>query len=260
MVERAFLERIEAYRRARNARLRAPDGWLSLVGRWVLEPGDTDLGVGVANLDHGRVKITLRPGLTGTCDERTVQEHTWNPEDDGPGPLLFVDGVRYELLRQRELIAIRARDPESPARAAFTGLPCYAPDERFVVRARLEPAREPRTITLSTSAGGQVQYASPGTLRFSLEGREHHLDPCLESPGATRYFILFTDATNADETYGGGRFVYAPLADAEKGVRLDFNEAYNPPCAITPFASCPLAPAQNRLSVRIEAGEKRLHP
>jgi uncharacterized protein (DUF1684 family) len=90
---------------------------------------------------------------------------------------------------------------------------------------------------------------------FEIDGHTHRVMPLVERE-SDRLYLLFTDPTNRDETYGGGRFLYSPMPEGGV-VTLDFNQAFNPPCALTPYATCPLPPAENHLSVRIEAGEKR---
>jgi uncharacterized protein len=106
--------------------------------------------------------------------------------------------------------------------------------------------------------GKVSEMKSPGKLVFTLGGETLSLDAVQESPTDTRLFILFRDSTAGKETYGAGRFLYSDGLPKDGHVIIDFNKAYNPPCALTPFATCPLPPPQNRLRVRIEAGEKNL--
>ena len=101
----------------------------------------------------------------------------------------------------------------------------------------------------------EQEYESPGAVVFQKDGREWRLDAVLEEPGDRELFIMFADATSGHETYGAGRFLYVPLPSAGR-TRLDFNKAYNPPCALNDFATCPLPPPQNHLKLRVEAGEK----
>jgi hypothetical protein len=137
------------------------------------------------------------------------------------------------------------KDPESQIRRDFHGIEYYPAREEYRVTAQFIPA--PRRIADSVC---------PGYLVFSLLGRELRLYPIVERPDANVVLIVFSDLTTGRETYGGGRFLDIKLSH-EGSVVLDFNKAYNPPCAFTPFVSCPLPPRQNRLPVRIEAGEKK---
>jgi uncharacterized protein (DUF1684 family) len=123
------------------------------------------------------------------------------------------------------------------------------------VEARLEPTPSERKISIPNVLGEVEEMSSPGTAVFTVAGKEYRLTPVVE-PGGDQLFLLFGDLTNRDETYGAGRFLEVDMPKDGKVV-LDFNRAYNPPCAFTPFATCPLPPPQNRLKVRVEAGEKR---
>jgi uncharacterized protein len=108
-----------------------------------------------------------------------------------------------------------------------------------------------------------VMSEVPGIAEFILDGKTYRLEPILEKPGDKQLFFIFRDLTSKTETYGAGRFLYTPLPDqglAQPGdVELDFNRAENPPCAYTPYATCPLPLPQNRLQVAIPAGQQRYH-
>ena len=256
-IDDGFVQDVQRHQDARNRRLRSGDGWLSLVGRWVLSEGDNDIDIGTATLAGGAVTLKLALGVDGTVDGRALRQHTWAADAPGPGPYLVVGARRYELLRQADRVAVRVRDPQSPALTAFTGLAFYPPNAGARVQARL--VGEPGTLTLATGLGAVVEHASPGTLSFTLDGQALTLDPVIEADDPSRLFLIFKDRTNGDTTYGAGRFLYAPLPDASGRVIVDFNKAYNPPCALTEFAACPVCPPQNRLAVKIEAGEKTFH-
>ena len=121
---------------------------------------------------------------------------------------------------------------------------------------RWEPAAAARTLPVPNVLGMSEAMEAPGDVVFTVDGVEHRLTPVLEEPGATELFFIFADETNRQDTYGAGRFFYAPLPKNGR-VTLDFNRAYNPPCAFTPYATCPIPPAQNRLKLKVTAGEKR---
>ena len=151
---------------------------------------------------------------------------------------------------------IRMKDPESEARKNFKGLEYFPPDPEFSVVATFEPYNPPKKIAITNVLGMTSEETSTGALAFTLKGQTYRIDPILEQ-GETDLFIIFKDATSGHETYGAARYVYAHPPDASGKTVLDFNHAYNPPCAFTPYATCPLPPPQNRLPVRIEAGEKK---
>jgi len=145
------------------------------------------------------------------------------------------------------------KDSASPARLTFTGVERYPVDPRWRVEARLE-ADSARSIAIPNVLGQVSEEPCPGRLVFTLDGRECALWP-LGAPGE-ELFIVFADATSGAETYGAGRFLSAPAPDAAGRATLDFNRAVNPPCAFSPYATCPLPPAGNALAVAVRAGEK----
>jgi uncharacterized protein (DUF1684 family) len=146
------------------------------------------------------------------------------------------------------------KDPGSQYRREFHGIDYFPADEQYRVTARFVP--EPRTIPILNVLGQTENSECPGYAVFRLHGRELRLPPIFEEPGAKELFYIFRDQTTGKETYPAGRFLYSDLPK-DGQVTLDFNKAYNPPCAFTPYATCPLPPKENYLAVRIEAGEKR---
>jgi uncharacterized protein (DUF1684 family) len=136
----------------------------------------------------------------------------------------------------------------------FTGLRWFPVQEDYRVEGRFVPYTSAKTIAVPNILGQVEEMPSPGYVAFTIGGREVRLDPVLEEPGASELFFIFRDQTTGKETYPAGRFLYAAMPKDGR-VTLDFNKAYSPPCAFTPFATCPLPPKQNRLPVRIEAGE-----
>ena len=232
------LEDLRQHREARDRRLLSPDGWLAIVGRWVLEEGDNAVDGGVAILHDGAVLLRV-----------DGHEQSWPA--GATKPQLVIGERRWEVLRQGPKVAVRVRDPRSPALASFAGVDRYAPDARFCVDAQLTGAA--KIITMQVGLGVDVDYPCPGTLTFSIDGRAVTVDPVIEDG---ELFILFRDGTNTKTTYGAGRFLYAKLPDERGHVVVDFNKAFNPPCALTDFASCPIAPPQNRLPLDVTAGEK----
>jgi uncharacterized protein (DUF1684 family) len=246
---------IAAWRSDREARLKAEDGWLSLAGLFWLHPGDNPFGkdpageivlpdgpahAGIFHLQKGTVTVTLA-GAT-----REVK-----PDSDD---IVKVGRVRLLVIKRADRYGIRMKDPESQARREFQGIASYPADESYRVIARW--VADPRRIPILNIIGQTEESESPGYAVFQLQGREFTLHPILEEPGAKELFYIFKDETAGKETYPAGRFFYSDMPKDGR-VILDFNKAYNPPCAFTPYATCPLPPPENRLTVRIEAGEKR---
>jgi uncharacterized protein (DUF1684 family) len=173
-------------------------------------------------------------------------------------------GLKLTILKRADRFVVQIKDADAPARKAFHGLNWYAPDPRFVVTARWIPFRPPQVEEIPTALGTTLKLRAPGLAMFLLDGKVLHLEPVIEDPrGKTLLFIL-RDETSTTATYGGGRFLHAGLPDhglEEPGsLTLDFNRLENPPCAYTTYATCPLPPAQNRLQVALEAGERRYEP
>jgi len=240
-----FEEEIARWRRARELTLTADGGWLTVTGRFWLHEGINRVGsaasndivlpdgpphVGGIRLDSGQV--TLEIGGSS----RLMRPNS--------GEEFRIGRVGLSLLGRAGAYSIRLKDPQSRFRRDFHGIDCYPPREEYRVTARF--VASPRRI-------GDAD--SPGYVVFQLLGREFRLYPFLERPDAKVLMIVFRDRTTGGETYPGGRFLDIPLP-RDGQIVLDFNKAYNPPCAFTPYVSCPLPPRLNRLPVSIEAGEK----
>src|SRR5262249_36692070 len=159
-------------------------------------------------------------------------------------------------IKRGDRFALRVRDQNNDARTRFRGLEYFPIDPKWRIEARLERYDSAKMIPIANVTGTVNESPSPGTLVFEIDGQSYKLDPILEK-GSTDLFVIFADATSGRETYGAGRFVYAPAPGPDGKTVLDFNKAHNPSCAFTRYATCPLPPRQNRLRIRIDAGEKK---
>jgi len=267
------LRDVERWRAGRLAALTGPSGWLTVVGLTWLREGPNTVGadpasdvplpasapgrVGAIELSDGRARFVPEPGVRVQHRHRTVRDALELIDDaGGPPTRLTVGSVAFYLISREDGLGVRVKDAEAPARAAFEGIRHYPVDARWRLEARFEPYEPPRTVKVPTVLDSFETYDVPGAVAFDVDGETYRLDAFLEH-GETDLFIVFGDLTNRDQTFGGGRFLYAPPADAAGRVILDFNRAYNPPCVFTPHATCALPLPQNRLPVRIEAGELR---
>ena len=163
--------------------------------------------------------------------------------------------LRFFVIERAGKLGVRVRDLDNPHRRLFRGLDYFPVSTDWAVNARFEPYQPVRHLKIVNVLGMEVEMDCPGAVVFSKEGREWRLDALLEQQGAQDLFIMFADGTSGHESYGAGRFLHIPMPEGAT-VPLDFNKAYNPPCALNDFATCPLPPPQNHLKLRVEAGEK----
>lgn len=249
-----------AHRQARDRRLRSEYGWLSLVGRWIVDAEPQRLPFGEAVRIDGAVHVHFDPGIGARDELGPILAFCWPAQVAGPEPYFWIRSVRYELLRQGDRAAIRARDPAAPARRDFRGLDFFPFDPGLRVEARLVREGVPEWLPMTSGLGAEERLACPGALHFTLDGRPRRLLALFEDASARQLFVPFRDRTSGRETYGAGRFLYLPLPSSTGGVTLDFNLAFNPPCALTEFAACPIVPPENVLDMAIRGGEQVFTP
>ena len=179
--------------------------------------------------------------------------------DEGDKPTELIAGTLHFMVIDRAgHLGVRVRDSVSPNRVQFKGLQYFPTRTDWLIHARFEPYVPEHTIQIVNILGMTEQMTSPGAIVFERGGSTWRLDAILEDPGDEQLFVMFSDLTSGKQTYGAGRFLYVGLPEGGlKGARIevDFNEAFNPPCAFTDFATCPLPPEQNRLSLGVDAGE-----
>lgn len=256
-----YVSEIEQWRANRETRLKAENGWLTLVGLFWIEQGRSTIGsdpssdvplpstlpkrVGTLDLKGKEARFTPAPGIA----LKTTTLH----DDNQPNyETLSLGSVNFYLIQRGERFGVRVKDTESPARKNFAGLDWYQTDPTWSVEAKLTP--EPHKVIFDTEVGVKQEGDSPGYLDFDRAGQHYRLEPVTEDK---ELFLVIRDATSGKTTYAASRFLYAELPDSQGITRLDFNKAYNPPCVFTAYATCPLPPQQNRLSTPIEAGEKK---
>ena len=267
-----FRKALKEWRDRRVASLKSEDGWLTLVGLHWLEPGENPFGSDPSNrivlpegkaparagsfvLEGSKVRVRLLPASPITIDGRRAAEGEVRTDESGDPDVFRLGTVSFHVIRRGDRFAVRVKDSRSPVRTGFSGLDFFPPDASYRVQARFTPYDPPKAVDVPNVLGGVEVQTCPGIVRFELEGKEWTLEPLSESGGRGELFFIFKDATSGRETYAAGRFLYADPPSLGRVV-LDFNRAFNPPCAFTPYATCPLPPKQNWLPIRIEAGEK----
>lgn len=251
----AFEDEIAAWRRNRENSLKSDGGWLSVAGLFWLHEGANSFGTDPA----GEIVLPDGPAhggafeLAGGKVLATTEGRTREVKPDS-ADVVKVGRLSLFVIKRGDRFGIRLKDPESEYRRSFHGIESYPANESYRVTARFVAA--PEQISILNVIGQDEHYPSPGYAVFHLDGQELRLRPYLEEADAKQLFYVFRDQTSGKETYGGGRFLYSALPQ-DGQVTLDFNKAYNPPCSFTPYATCPLPPQENRLAIRVEAGEKK---
>lgn len=272
----AFERTEQAWRDSRRATLLKPDGWTSLVGLHWLDPGahyvGSDPGNGVrlamgpphlGMIDIRGKQVRIVPDSSGavTVDGQPLAAATTLRTDDdpaGPSVIGFDDGKGQATVIERNgRHALRVRHADAPSRLHFAGLQFWPADPSWVIQGRFAPNVAGKTMEVANIIGSMDAMANPGVVEFQRDGKTWRIEALDEGEGTL--FLVFADRTNGHGSYGAGRFLDAPMPDAHGNVRLDFNQARNPPCAFTAFATCPLPPPENRLDLAIPAGEKAYH-
>lgn len=261
----------KAWHEKRLKNLTAEEGWLSLVGLHWLEPGKNTVGsaeenavvfpanapktLGTFTLEGKTVSFEVAKGVQATRAGQPFTGGALKSDLQGEPDVIQVGTLRFHVIERGDKFGIRVKDPEAKARKEFKGIERYPVSAKWRVDAKFEPFAQPKKIAVPTVLGTVEEMTSYGALVFQIDGKEHRLQPVQDTP-ESNLFVIFADPTNKKDTYGAGRFVYADPPKNGK-VTLDFNRSYNPPCAFSPYATCPLPPKENRLAVAIEAGEKR---
>ncbi len=272
----AYEQELEQWKAKRLANLKSEDGWLSLIGLFWLKEGENRFGsdaggevvlpegkspakAGTLRLAAGKVTLEANPEAKITTKGQPVAGplELKSDDDEGGPTVLEMGSLSFHVVKRNERLGLRVKDRENPARAEFKGTDYYPADKKWVVNARFEPYDPPKQVPILNVLGMETEETSPGTLAFEVDGHPYKLE-ALKEKGEEQFFIIFADQTSGKETYGAGRYLYADPPGADGRVTLDFNKAYSPPCAFTKYATCPLPPQQNRLPLRVEAGERYL--
>jgi uncharacterized protein (DUF1684 family) len=275
LADDTYLQQLTKWRQDREAELKGDNSWLTVAGLFFLSEGKNSFGSGPLNdivlpagapaeggvLEFDGQKVTLRANEPLTVNGKPVTTTELKPSGAGkPADTVTMGPVSFFVHRSGDRLAIRLRDMNSEIRRNFTGLRWFAPDESYKVTGRFEPYAKPKPVRVPNILGDLEPYTAPGVVSFTLKGQPLTLEVYDAGSGENRrFFIVFRDLTSGKETYPSARFLYADRPNAKGEVVLDFNKAYNPPCAFNPFTTCPLPSEQNRLRVRIEAGELDYH-
>jgi uncharacterized protein (DUF1684 family) len=266
-----YADEIRRWDSSRVRALKDVNGWLNLAGLFWLKEGVNRFGTDSANdvvfpkgsvvpmagnfiLEKGKVTLLQADAGTILINNRLQKERVLFHPDSAYAPVCASNSFRWTIIRREDKYAIRLRDLNSPVIKNFKGINRYPADSSWRVEAMLEKGSG--WVTITNVLGQTIQQESPGRLVFTLQGKTFKLDALKEG---NELFIIIGDETSALTTYGAGRYIYAKWPDNNGKTILDFNKAFNPPCAFTDFATCPLPPKQNILPIAITAGEKDPH-
>jgi len=264
----AYRVSVEKWRQAYQADLTSDSGWLSVSGLFWLHDGENSFGsnplddivlpapvpaqAGTFEFHNGKTVVHVKPGVAATMRGAPVTTAEMKPDSDDR---LVMGDLTLYVHASGERYAIRLKDKNSKLRKDFTGLHWFPIDPSYRVVGHFVPYAKPKTEMIENVMGDVDQEEIPGYVEFMLHGQKLRLESALDG---SDFEFVFRDLTSGHETYGAARFLDTVL-QKDGSVVMDFNEAYNPPCAYNPYTTCPLPPPQNRLAVRIEAGEKAYH-
>jgi uncharacterized protein len=264
---------LKEFQAQRAAELKADDGWLTVAGLFWLKPGPNVAGsaatndirlpakapakLGVFELKGTQVTFRAEPSVLVSSGGKPIGTAAVDAPTDDPAALAVGD-LRMFVIHREDRFGVRMRDLQSATRTGFTGLRFYPLRPGYRLRARFIPYEQPRKVAVPNVLGQTPEMTSPGYVTFTVNGKPWRLEPVYETDEKKDLFFIFKDLTSRDTTYPAGRFLHAPLP-ADGFVTMDFNKAYNPPCAFTDFATCPLPRKENQLATRIEAGELAYH-
>jgi uncharacterized protein (DUF1684 family) len=276
-----YVESINEWHKLRVAFLKSPKGWLNLEGLFWLHKGVNTFGVSKNNdcvYENPNPSDAFFPDHLGnfifegdsvmweSLDKYVVKVNNQNMPLKSKVCVFNAKGLSsdmswvmsgasftWTIIKREDKIGVRFRNLKSDNVSSFKGIAHFPINEKFKIKALLQPPIE-TYLMISNVLGQQVASKNAGKLQFTYQGEPYSLDVIDE--GEEQLFITFGDATSGATTYSAGRFIYINKPDAKGNTFIDFNQAFNPPCAFTKFATCPLPPPQNRLPFAITAGEK----
>jgi uncharacterized protein (DUF1684 family) len=273
--EQAYIDQINQWHQERVERLTSKTGWMSLAGLFWLNEGDNTFGADSSNdvifpagkapdfmgafiLESGTVHVKILPTVKVLLDGKPVTDMVMKSDAEGEPTILSYGTLSWYIIKRSDNLAVRLRDSTNVNLQKFHGIERYPVDSSWRLQATFEAYNPQRSISTPTILGTVDEKPSPGALVFRIKNQSYRLD-VIGDINDEQFFVIFGDPTNKDETYESGRYIYVENPGNGGKTIIDFNKAYNPPCAFTEFATCPFPPKQNYLPLKIEAGEKRYH-
>ncbi len=269
--DQTFVQREQAWRANRDEEMRSPTSWLNIAGLFWLKEGENGFGTAESNpiklpkgsaplfagkyiLKNDTITVIAEKGVAFKVEERLIDRRALKGDDTGKPDVILLNSLRMWVIKRFGRYAIRLRDLNHPPFLNYQRLNFFPPAEKFKLEAEFHPFPELKKMEVGTVLGEYTVMDSPGYVVFRIDGKEYRLDAFSARP--KKLFFIFGDETNGEETYEASRFLEADILNNGK-VDLNFNRAYNPPCAYTSYATCPLPPPQNQLKIAIRAGEKK---
>ncbi|HET6462703.1 MAG TPA: DUF1684 domain-containing protein [Candidatus Krumholzibacteria bacterium] len=269
---------IDDWHEARLTRLKAEDGWLTLVGLFPLPNGthtfgsakDNELIFPAGSPEHGGtlvvqdtlVTLTPAPGVTMT--DVALQKERVNPpiasamplksDRSGPPSKIKMGSIQFYVIDRPGSMYLRVKDANNPARKNFKGIDRFPVSKKWLFDATFERYNPPHLIKVANVLGYEENVQCPGAVAFEKDGKTYRLEALSLDEGELE--IIYGDATSGHTTYGGGRFIYVTVPKEGDQTVIDFNKSYNPPCVFTEYATCPIPGRENILPFKVEAGEK----
>jgi len=261
------------FRTQREQSLTKPDGWLAVAGLFWLHDGAMTLGsdpqsdvvlsasapkrAGILHMQGGVVTFEPAAGAGVLIDGKPAAKMALKPDTDAHTNIVQAGKITLTIIKRGDRTGVRMRNPDATTRQSFTGCKWFPALEAWRVNAKWVPYPTPKKIKITNILGMTDEEPSPGYAEFTVQGKTLRLEPVADDDGSLSF--MFKDLTSGKTTYAPGRFLDS---DKPQGghVVLDFNQAYNPPCAFTAFATCPLPPKQNTLPIAVEAGEMKYGP
>ncbi len=265
-----YKQEIESWHQSRIKDLKAASGWLNLAGLFWLNEGKNSFGsdsgnaivfpkgtitpsAGYFERTGNTVKLVVQNNSAIRVNGTAVKEAVIFGGDSSRPALVSSGSLRWTIIKREDKIGVRLRNLESPQAVTFKDIQRFPVDSTWKVSATLRKEQQPQTIAIANVLGQISQQQTPGKLYFTIGDKQYTLDALEEGD---ELFIIFADATNGKTTYPSGRFLSVKKPGADGLTNIDFNKAYDPPCAFTPYATCPLPPKQNVLDLAVTAGEK----
>ncbi|MBT8070185.1 MAG: DUF1684 domain-containing protein [Xanthomonadales bacterium] len=264
---------IETWRTARHERLMRPDGWLTLVGLEWLQEGENRVGSAEGNDirlsggpdDWGSVFVEGKQLRFITADSDKVKingaslaESELVADTEGTATVVSSGTLSFHVIF-RASYALRIKDSKAPTLQNFTGVDNYPIDANWRIDGLFVKAEEGASIEIANVLGQISESPVYGSFEFDMQGNTHSL-LALGTEASKNLWFIFSDRTSGRGTYGAGRFLYSDGMPQNGRLVVDFNKAYNPPCAFNPYSTCPLPPQRNRMDLKVTAGEKDFHP